>query len=52
MFAETKRPKGGTVEPLQRWWAEQLTRLGFSHRFVWSYDDIETVERIIRGVQA
>lgn len=47
LFAETKRPKGGTVEPLQVWWSKQLKRLGFTHWFIWSRKDIDALERYI-----
>ena len=47
LFAETKRPKGGKVEPLQVWWSKQLKRLGFTHWFIWSRKDIDALERYI-----
>ena len=31
IFVETKRPKGGTLGQLQKWWAKKLTGLGFNH---------------------
>ena len=39
-FVETKRPKGGTVSELQKWWAKKLTDLGFSYWIVWNDDDL------------
>ena len=47
MFVETKRPKGGKIDPLQRVWQNWLTSLGFQHYFV--YDDamIDTLELVI-----
>lgn len=40
VFAELKRPKGGKLGPLQKWWADQLRALGFQHWTIWSQDDI------------
>ena len=45
IFAETKRPKGGRVAPLQEWWAKQLKRLGFPHVFIYNRADIELLEQ-------
>ena len=50
IFAETKRPKGGKVAPLQEWWAKQLNRLGFHHVWVYSQEDIKKLEQYIEGV--
>lgn len=47
IFAETKRPKGGKVSPLQKWWAKQLGRLGFPHVWVYHHDDIQWLEQCI-----
>lgn len=50
IFAEVKRPKGGKVAPLQKWWAEQLEQLGFHHMWVYSHEDIKALEQYIEGV--
>lgn len=47
MFAETKRPKGGTLDRLQRWWHKVLRDLGFDVWVVWTHEDIKTLELII-----
>lgn len=47
MFAETKRPKGGKVSELQKWWAKTLRDLGFDCWFVFNLDDIATLELVI-----
>lgn len=47
IFAETKRPKGGKLSRLQKWWAEQLRGLGFWSVVVWNLVDVETLELII-----
>lgn len=46
IFAELKRPKGGKLSEMQKWWAKKLTDLGFSHWVIWSYDDIAFFEEI------
>lgn len=40
VFVELKRPKGGKLSELQKWWACQLTRLGFSHWVIWSKTEL------------
>ena len=47
LFAETKRPKGGHVEPLQVWWHKTLRRLGFTVWVIWNRSDIDKLERYI-----
>lgn len=47
IFAETKRPRGGKVSPLQEWWAVTLQRLGFHHAYVKNKADILLLERFI-----
>ena len=39
IFVETKRPKGGRTSGLQRWWAQRLSTLGFSHWFI--HDEVD-----------
>ena len=52
MFVETKRPKGGRIEPLQKWWAKTLHRLGFRHLFVHTVADIDVLEQYIKEGEA
>ena len=47
IFVETKRPKGGQVAPLQKWWAAKLKRLGFAHVWIYSQEDIKALEQYI-----
>lgn len=47
IFAETKRPKGGKLSKLQRWWRDKLQALGFWSVVVWTKDDVNTLERVI-----
>lgn len=50
MFAETKRPKGGKLEALQKWWQRRLQGLGFWAVVVWDETDLQTVEIIIKDM--
>lgn len=43
-FVETKRPKGGKLDPLQIKWREWLTRLGFKCWVIWNEDDLRRFE--------
>jgi hypothetical protein len=47
VFAETKRPKGGKLERLQKWWRERLQKLGFFAVVVWDEENIKTLELVI-----
>ena len=47
VFVETKRPKGSKVSELQKWWQRRLTKLGFYACFVFTYQDVEVLEREI-----
>ena len=40
IFVETKRPKGGQLSELQKWWAKRLTDLGFSWHCIWNDADL------------
>lgn len=46
-FVETKRPRGGTKAAMQKKWAEWLTGLGFTHRWVHNREDVAALERLI-----
>jgi hypothetical protein len=48
IFVETKRPKGGRVDPLQLWWREKLKSLGFRHYIIKNETDINTLEEVLR----
>ena len=41
VFAELKRPKGGRLSELQKWWAKRLLCLGFQHWQIWDRRDLE-----------
>jgi hypothetical protein len=47
IFAETKRPKGGKLSKLQRWWRDKLQALGFWSVVVWDEENINTLELVI-----
>ena len=47
IFAETKRPKGGRLSRLQKWWRERLQGLGFLAVVVWDEENIKTLELVI-----
>lgn len=44
-FVETKRPKGGQLSELQKWWAKKLIDLGFNYWTVWDDAGLELFER-------
>lgn len=47
MFVELKRPKGGEIGRLQKWWGDRLRSLGFIHLFVKSHEDVKALESSI-----
>lgn len=47
IFAETKRPSGGRLSSLQKWWLDKLTELGFFSCVVWNDAHIDTLELVI-----
>lgn len=47
LFVETKRPRGGKVEKLQKWWAERIRRLGFWCLCAFNEADLYTLEILI-----
>lgn len=44
IFVELKRPKGGRLSPMQRWWAKKLTELGFNYWTVWDEGSLHCFE--------
>lgn len=44
-FAELKRPKGGRLSSLQKWWGERLSAMGFDYWVLWSHEDVRQFER-------
>ena len=47
LFAETKRPNGGKLSKLQKWWRDQLQRLGFRYWLIWNRKDIDLLELFV-----
>lgn len=39
-FVETKRPDGGRLSARQKWWRNELTKLGFRYYVVWNWSDL------------
>lgn len=50
LFAELKRPKGGEVRELQKWWHRKLRDLGFQCWVIYSREDIAKLEGFINGI--
>lgn len=46
MFVELKRPKGGRLSELQKWWGKKLVDLGFSYWAIWDRRELELFEQI------
>ena len=51
-FAELKRPKGYRIEPLQRYWAEKLTGMGFKHYFIRTKSDVKQMLWELAGARS
>ena len=49
VFVELKRPKGGKMSSMQKWWAKKLTELGFAHWCIWDAEDLALFERVELG---
>ncbi len=47
-FVELKRPKGGKISPLQRWWADKLRSLGFWFLYIFDEVDLATFEVVLK----
>lgn len=51
IFAELKKPNGGTVAARQRWWGAKLRSLGFHAVIIHNDADIsEFIDNITKGV--
>lgn len=49
LFVETKRPKGGRLSKMQKWWRDRLTALGFWWCLVIDDEGVKTLEWVILG---
>ena len=47
IFVELKRPKGGEVRELQKWWHRKLNALGFLCWVIFNREDIDKLEGFI-----
>ena len=47
VFVELKRPKGGQLSELQKWWRRTLNRLGFDIRVIRSREDLNYFEVVV-----
>ena len=50
VFVETKRPKGGRVSKLQKWWHDRLRSFGFVVGLAWNDEDIKAIEWAIESM--
>ena len=48
-FIELKQPKGGRLSELQKFWRDQLQRLGCRYWLIWSHEDVKALERILQA---
>lgn len=46
VFVEMKRPKGGQLSRMQKWWAKKLIDLGFKYEQIWDDEDLKMFEVI------
>lgn len=51
IFIEMKRPKGSKVGALQRYWAQRLYALGFTHWIVYTEADIEELMALLAELE-
>ena len=49
VFVELKRPKGGQLSELQKWWIKKLIDLGFSCWVIWDKDELRLFEYVELG---
>lgn len=46
VFVELKRPKGGRMSAVQKWWAHKLVGLGFDYELIRSNEDLALFIRL------
>ena len=46
VFMELKRPKGGRLSAMQRWWARKLVDLGFAYEQIKDNEDLALFIRL------
>ena len=47
VFVELKRPKGGRLSAMQKWWGKKLNGLGFNHWIIWDREDLKIFEEVM-----
>lgn len=47
VFVELKRPIGGRLSKLQKWWHKKLIDLGFQVWVIWDQEDLDSFERAV-----
>lgn len=47
VFVELKRPKGGQLSELQKWFGRKLWGLGFKYWTVWNQNDLDDFEECV-----
>ena len=50
VFVELKRPVGGRLSGLQKYWAKRLICLGFQHWQIWNRQDLELFRAVVLEV--
>ncbi len=45
-FVELKRPKGGKLSNIQKWWQQKLRSLGFIVWTIWTDEDLDDFGRL------
>lgn len=43
VFVECKKPRNAKIARLQTWWADRLMKMGFSHRYVFTREDVDVL---------
>ena len=51
VFAEVKRPKGGRLSELQKYWGERLKSLGFPCWVIWDEADLQSFKNMLEGTE-
>lgn len=46
IFAELKKPKGGRLSELQKYWAKKIIDLGFHHWVIWDERELKLFEMV------
>lgn len=47
IFVELKRPKGGELSALQKWWGRRLLSFGLGYWTIWNRQDLADFEDVV-----